>query len=391
MSHAAIMIPGIDRLGGAERQAITLATGLRRRGWRVTMVALCGKGGEAATALCEQDVGFVSLEMRKGLADPRGWIRLHRWLRREQPHVIHAHLPHAAWMARWSRLAAHIPVVIDTLHSSHTGKIGRKIGYNLSSRLPDCVTAVSQAVAAAHVAESMVCEHRLTVLANGLDVKAWKPDETARAETRRAAGLEDEFLWLAVGRLEPVKDYPTLLRAMALAPLSARLAILGDGPERADLEQLSRNLGLTSRVRFVGFEANVKRWMNAADGFVLSSRYEGLPMVLLEAGACGLPVVATDVPGTREALVHGDTGLLAKAGDPEALHAAMSTVMGMNGDNRRAMGERARNWVTERFGLEPVLDRWEALYAELLERDTAIRRIPLMAWESLKRRSETSA
>ena len=391
MSHAAIMIPGIDRLGGAERQAITLATGLRQRGWRVTMVALCGKGGEAAAALCKQGVGFVSLEMRKGLADPRGWIRLHRWLRREQPHVIHAHLPHAAWMARWSRLAAYVPVVIDTLHSSHTGKIGRKIGYNLSSRLPDRVTAVSQAVAAAHVAESMVCEDRLTVLANGLDVELWKPDETARADTRWLAGLKDEFLWLAVGRLEPVKDYPTLLHAMALAPLNARLAILGEGPQRADLEQLTRKLDLASRVHFVGFETNVKRWMNAADGFVLSSCYEGLPMVLLEAGACGLPAVATDVPGTREALVHGDTGLLAKAGDPAALRAAMSTVMWLNGDDRRAMGERARGWVSERFGIESVLDRWETLYADLLERDKVRRRIPFTAWESLKRRSATSA
>ncbi|MGA2207428.1 MAG: glycosyltransferase, partial [Terracidiphilus sp.] len=82
MSHAAIAIPGIDRIGGAERQAMLLAKGLRRRGWRVSMVALSGTGGDAAAELRNAGVGFISLEMRKGLADPRGWLRFHRWLRR---------------------------------------------------------------------------------------------------------------------------------------------------------------------------------------------------------------------------------------------------------------------------------------------------------------------
>ena len=118
MSHAAIAIPGLNRIGGAERQAMLLAKGLRRRGWRVSVIALSGDGGEAAAELRACGVAFTSLEMRKGLADPRGWIRFHRWLKREQPDVLHAHLPHAAWLCRWSRLAAAVPVVIDTLHSS---------------------------------------------------------------------------------------------------------------------------------------------------------------------------------------------------------------------------------------------------------------------------------
>jgi len=101
MSHAAMMIPGLDRVGGAEQQAISLAKGLRQRGWRVSVVALSGTGGAAATELEDAGVRFLSLEMRKGLADPRGWLRFQRWLWREQPDVLHAHLPHAAWLARW--------------------------------------------------------------------------------------------------------------------------------------------------------------------------------------------------------------------------------------------------------------------------------------------------
>ena len=136
MSHAAIAIPGLDRIGGAERQAMLLAKGLRRRGWRVSVVALSGSGGAAATELRDAGVAFMSLEMRKGLADPRGWIRFNRWLWRERPDVLHAHLPHAAWLARWSRLAAPVPVVIDTLHSSHTGELGRVSATAAAAGLP---------------------------------------------------------------------------------------------------------------------------------------------------------------------------------------------------------------------------------------------------------------
>jgi glycosyltransferase involved in cell wall biosynthesis len=153
--------------------------------------------------------------MRKGLADPRGWIRFNRWLWREQPDVLHAHLPHAAWLCRWSRLAAPVPVVIDTLHSSCTGKSGRRIGYACSRWLPDHVTAVSRATAVSHLTAAMVRKEQLSILANGIEVDAWEPKANARRESRRQLGLTDEFLWLAVGRLEAVKDYPTLLKALA--------------------------------------------------------------------------------------------------------------------------------------------------------------------------------
>jgi glycosyltransferase involved in cell wall biosynthesis len=131
MSHVALIIPGLDRIGGAERQVILLAKGLRRRGWRVSVVALTGSGGSAAAELVATGAAFLSLEMRKGLADPRGWIRFNRWLKRENPDVVHAHLPHAAWLARWSRLAAPVRAVVDTLHSSSTGSLGRQCGYRL--------------------------------------------------------------------------------------------------------------------------------------------------------------------------------------------------------------------------------------------------------------------
>jgi glycosyltransferase involved in cell wall biosynthesis len=215
----------------------------------------------------------------------------------------------------------------------------------------------------------MVRKDKLTVLHNGVDVEIWQPDAAVRTALRRELGLEADFLWFAAGRLEPVKDYSTLLHAMAQVPGQAQLVIAGSGPLHADLLQLSKRLGLEQRVRFLGFEPDVKRWMQAADGFVLSSRWEGLPMGLLEAAACALPAVATNVPGTREVIVNGQSGWLTPAGDAAALGAAMARVMKMQVVERKAIGEHARQCIIERFSLEAVLDRWEALYAELLQQN----------------------
>lgn len=380
MSHAAVAIPGIDRIGGAERQAMLLAMGLRRRGWRVSVVALSGSGGDAAAELRDHGVEFSTLEMRKGLADPRGWIRFHHWLRREQPTVLHAHLPHAAWICRWSRLAASVPVVIDTLHSSCTGKRGRHLGYALSRWLPDHVTAVSHAAAEAHLAAGMVGEDRMSVVGNGIEVDGWRRDEQTRCDARRELGVTDEFVWIAVGRLEAVKDYPTMLEALAATSKAAQLVVLGTGPLEAELKQLAVRLGIERRVRFMGFEPRVARWMQAADGFVLSSRYEGLPMVLLEAGACGVPAVATDVPGTREVMANGVNGLLAQRGNARSVACAMTKMMRMPSEARNAMGECARRRVVEQFSMEAVLDRWEELYAELLRTGNREKGIGNRSW-----------
>src|SRR5215831_267716 len=102
----AYVIPTIDLIGGAERQLLLLATGMAQRDWQVTVIALSGTGGDSLEELSARGVPFLSLEMRKGLLDPRGWIRIHRWLASHKPDLVHTHLPHAALLARWSRIGA---------------------------------------------------------------------------------------------------------------------------------------------------------------------------------------------------------------------------------------------------------------------------------------------
>jgi len=367
LTHIALVIPGLDRIGGAERQTILLAKGFRKRGNRVSVVALSGTGGAAARELTEAGVAFLTLKMRKGLADARGWLRFQCWLWRERPDVVHAHLAHAVWLTRWSRLTAPVPVQVDTLHSASTGTLGRRFGYRLSNWLTDRVTAVSQEVAEAHLRAGMVSRGKLVIVHNGVDIGVWRPDSEKRAGVRKEMGFKDEFVWLATGRLEPVKDHASLLRALARLPETAQLMVAGWGTLFAGLQALTTELRLTTRVQFLGFVPDLERWMHAADGFVLSSRWEGLPTGLIEAAASGLPSVATDVAGVREIVAEGQSGLLTPVGDVEALAAAMEQVMQMPLEMRRAMGNLARQRAGGQFSLDAVLDAWERLYGTLLD------------------------
>ncbi|WP_420236317.1 glycosyltransferase [Telmatobacter bradus] len=362
MNHIAFLIPGIDRVGGAERQALLLARGMRRRGWRVSLIALTGSGGTAGWSLMDAGVDFYTLEMRKGVADPRGWIRLLRWLRTHRPDVVHAHLPHATWMARWSHAALPWLHMVDTLHSSSTGSWLRHLGYRLSDWLAGRVTAVSEPVAQAHLARELVNPNKISIVPNGIDTRYFRPDESARRVLRMRLGLDDDFLFVATGRLEEVKNYPLMLAAMARMKEPARLLIVGEGSQQQAIEEQIRVLGLRDRVEMVGFSEDVRSYLQAADGFLLTSHWEGLPMGVLEAASCGLPTVAVDVPGLRDAIRHGVTGWLNPSADPELLAASMSSLVRLPLAMRRTMGQHARQFVTERYGIESVLDRWETLY-----------------------------
>jgi len=191
---------------------------------------------------------------------------------------------------------------------------------------------------------------------------------------RSQLGLHDEFLWLAAGRLDPVKDYPTLLRAMIHLPRSARLAIAGSGPLEMELRHLASDLNLDQRVSFLGYVPEVLPWMQAADGFVLASRWEGLPIALLEASSCALPAVATSVPGITDVISDSQGGILARGCDSSDLAGAMTRLMQMSPAARDALGESARHTVIRRFSLETVLSRWEELYLDLLIRNPRPRR-----------------
>jgi glycosyltransferase involved in cell wall biosynthesis len=362
MNHIAMLIPTIDEIGGAERQVLLLAKALSARGWQVTIVALSGSGTGAAIELDEAGVDYLSLGMRKAWFDPRGWCRYLAWAARNRPDIVHAHLPHATWFARWVRLLAPVRIHVDTIHTSKAGRIGRRFGYRFSDRLSNQITCVSNSVASSVITAGIAQKEKPTVLPNGVVM----PQPSDSSDRQLNASRSQPFRWLAIGRLAPVKDYPTLLHAFAKLPGEPSLQIVGSGPEEQSLQRLAVTLRIESRVQFAGFHSDVQPFLARADCFVLSSLWEGLPMGVLEASAAGLPVVATDGNGTREAIIPGKTGLLVPVADAEALSEAMSAVMAMPLNSRLEMGAHGRQWIEENFSLTIVVDRWEKLYLHLL-------------------------
>jgi glycosyltransferase involved in cell wall biosynthesis len=146
----------------------------------------------------------------------------------------------------------------------------------------------------------------------------------------------------------------------------AVLLLVGRGSLQAEVEALAGTLGLNGQVRFVGPREDVPELMTAADGYVLSSAWEGMPMVLLEAGAAGLPIVATRVGGNQEAVHEGVSGFLVPPSDDQALAAAMLRLMALPEAERRAMGARGQEHVRQRYGLGRVVDRYETIYRRVL-------------------------
>jgi glycosyltransferase involved in cell wall biosynthesis len=141
-----------------------------------------------------------------------------------------------------------------------------------------------------------------------------------------------------------------------------------------ELRDLASSLNLGQRVSFLGFVPEVLPLLQAADGFVLASQWEGLPIALLEASCCGLPAVATSVPGITDVITDSQSGILAKGCDSRDLADAMARLMQKPPAARDSLGESARQAIIERFSLETVLDRWEELYLGLLTRNPHPRR-----------------
>jgi glycosyltransferase involved in cell wall biosynthesis len=178
---------------------------------------------------------------------------------------------------------------------------------------------------------------------------------------------EDDFVWLAAGRAVPAKDFDNLLAAFRIVHAEnprARLWIAGergkaplgpfDGPE----------CGESNGVRWLGLRNNMPATIAAADAFVLSSAWEGMPLVVGEAMAMEKPVVATDVGGVRELM--GDAGLIVPAKDPDALAAAMLRIMHISKDDRIAMGQAGRARICRHFDMRAKVEEWQALYEHLL-------------------------
>jgi glycosyltransferase involved in cell wall biosynthesis len=351
-------------MGGAEREVCHLAQEFHRRGWDVAAISMLPLE-QPISDLASDGVDTSSLGMQRGVPDPRALLRLRSFIRRWQPDVLHAHMVHANILARLSRLVARTPVLVSTIHNQDEGAQWRYVAYRLTDRLSDVTTTVSRVAMEEAIRRGGARADSIQIVPNGIVTSEFARDAAVRDRTRVSLGLGDRFAWLAVGRLVEAKGYPDMIAAFSQAHdrhPEAVLLIAGTGPLEAAIETLVREAGLGQSVRLLGLRSDVPALMQAADAFVMSSRWEGLPMVLLEAGASSLPIVATDVGGSRDAIVDGVTGHLARVADSAAVGRAMLGVMELGIQDRLAMGAAALAHIRGNFEIEVVADAWEAIY-----------------------------
>lgn len=330
MRHIAVFLPSLQG-GGAERAMAVLANGFAARGFRVDLVLAKADGpylSEVSNA-----VRIVDLGKRRVLVS---LVPLARYLRRERPDAMLSALNHANIIAILARMLTGVDLALavserNSVSRVSNGMVGR-ITWFLMRRLyrrADRVVCVSRGLEEELSHGLGLAGDRLRTIYNPLDVDGIRQQMTP-APDHPWFGTGRPPVIVAVGRLTEQKDYPTLLRAFAdlRSRRNAKLVILGEGEERSALSELVARLDLSEDVDFVGFQTNPYPWMAAGQLYVMSSAWEGLPGALLQAMACGTPVVSTDcATGPAEILEDGRWGRLVKVGDAGALARAMETAL----------------------------------------------------------------
>lgn len=318
------------RGGGAERVMLDIARGLSQRGLAVDLVL--GRAAGPYLASVPPDVNLIDLNSHKTFSCFIGFVR---YLRRNRPAVVLSTMPTynviavlaRALFSRNTFVAARRAntFTMELKHANlRDGAFLRAEKHVL--RLADAVIANSRGVAEDLVDAAPSLARLIRVIHNPV---VWPELAERASEPVDHPWLQDpsRHVVLAAGRLVPVKDYPTLLRAFAkvvLKSCSARLIVLGDGQEQEGLRGLAKNLGIHEAIDFPGFVSNPFAYMSKARVFALSSIYEGSPNVLVQAMACGTPVVSTECPnGPREILQNGALGRLVPVGDWRALGEAI--------------------------------------------------------------------
>jgi len=358
-------------LGGGPAQVREVVARLPREEFAVTVAGPAGSAhGEV---LAERGARVVDIGTDR--IGRRPFLDVLELIKRESIDIVHSHGKGAGLYGRLAARRAGIPAV-HTFHGIHARyPVGGARAYLMLERTLARITA-----AIVHVSESQALEAaalglappgRSHVIVNGIDARCVAAAAMTRAAAREKLRLEPDALVLGtVARFDPVKALDSLLRAFALAVAqypAARLVLVGDGPEAPRLRALAAILGIEARVRLTGPIADASRLLPALDLYVSASRKEGLPLALLEAMACELPVAATRVPGHVDVVEEGVTGLLAAPDDHGDLGRVMRELM-TEPARRSVMGQAGRRRVEDRFGASRMAAETAALYRSVAAR-----------------------
>jgi len=286
---------------------------------------------------------------------------------------LHYAVPHAvsAFLAR-QVLGTSSPKLVTTLHGTDVSLVGSDPRFQpliqFVVRSSDAITTPSRWLAeAAHQELGLSRDVAIDVIPNFVDTESFRPRDDAAARAA-SAGLAHRLRVLThVSNFRPLKRVEDVVRIFAAvrAEIPSRLDLVGEGPERARIEDLVASLGLRDHVRFLGESGDLVALLQQSDLFLLPSQTESFGLAALEAMACGVPVVATDVGGVAEVVVDGETGFLAAAGDVASMTTHARRLL-TDEVLRQRMSHAARHLAVTRFRLSPAVDRYEATYRRVL-------------------------
>jgi len=363
------LITGL-KTGGAEVVLYNLVKSLDRRKFEPIVVSVIpiAEIGKKIQALGAK---ILSLNARFKY-NPFIFFRLISILKKEKPQILHSHLFHAIFLGRVTGRICKVPIIISSIHSKYIGGFLRNRLLQITDRLDDVVTIVSQRAAETIIKSKTVSANKLLVIYNGIDLNKFIfQDKKAKEKVREELNFKkDAKILISVGRLFRAKGYSYLIEAIKILKknLNIRLLILGEGEDKRKLETQIRDFNLEKNIFLLGREENVSDYLNTSNIFILASLWEGLPIALLEAMACGLPAVATNVGGTSEIIEDGVSGFLVEPKNSLTLAKKIEYLLSLEPGKRREMGMEGRKIVEEKFSLGKMARNYENLYEKLLSK-----------------------
>jgi glycosyltransferase involved in cell wall biosynthesis len=350
-------------VGGAERQVVDLAVALRRKGYGITVA--CSVTGDLSGALEEADIPVRPLLRRlvkRRLSLVYAW-RLRRLLRKERFDLVHTHIYASVVAAAIATLGSDVPLVItEHTEASWQNWRARWVSRWVYRRVARII-AVSTPIRRRLIERDNVHPDLIAIVPNAV-VSASEP----HADAQLPAELRERSLVGVVARLQPEKGVANFLKAAArIAPQfpGAHFVVAGDGPLRQQLADLTEDLGLKSRVHFLGFRSDASALMRFLDVLVVPSLSEGSPLVTLEAMAAGVPVVASAVGGIPDQIRHDKEGLLVPPDDTKTLGDALLALL-HDPARARQLGQAGHRRTTSQFSHAAMVRRIEDVYHAVL-------------------------
>ncbi len=373
-------------IGGPAIHVLLLTKGLDKERFVSHLVAGMVSEGEGDMAHIAAGMGIepcVVTELKREIKlkdDFKAFLKLYRLMKRMKPDIVHTHTAKAGALGRVAAILNRVPVRIHTFHGhifhSYFGDLRTRIFMAIEkilARFTNRIVVISQTqLNEVERKYKIAPPGKCSIIPLGLDLEPFFNLDRRDGIRKKLSIDEDGLLVGIIGRLVKVKNHRMFLEVVRRIRLEApdikvKFLIVGDGTLRKDLEARAKELGIEDSVVFIGWRTRLEEVYKGLDIACLTSLNEGTPISLIEAMAAGRPVVATDVGGVRDVVVHNESGFLSPSGDVERFSRNLSELL-KDKDKRDQMGRRARMSVCEKFSKERLFEDIERLYEEELQK-----------------------